>query len=1154
LNFSVAANGISTLSIPIAEAYSSVSEAIENKGLIVSASDTISLYIANEATNSFDASNVLPTETLGDEYIIQSYTPSPNGPSSSCSTNFKSCFIIIATENNTIIDIIPSCTTVGNKLPYNNYPIYLNKGQSYQVMSKNRGTSGNLSGTIVKARNCKKIAVFNGNVLTGVPTSPTNGFDHIFEQAMPTLFWGNHFAITNSKTRQGDYLRITASANNTQITINNTIIATINQYATYEYYLTDTSSYLETSKPAAVYLYQLTGGYDNSSTGDPSMVWITPIEQQIKEITFGTFTAHNTINHHYINIVTSTADISSVTLNNANISTQFMPLNGNPALSFARIEITHGTHTIRNTGGFTAFVYGLGNVRGYAYSVGSSAIDLRANITANGQMLSNTIENSNRFCLNDTLHFKLNTNYEYDSIFWDLGNGTFVQQTHDTITSFYTTPGLYQTIAIVKLAFANCSSNIYDTIQAYLNIIEIKDTIRDTTCYGHYNENGFSFDANKDTVAMLKATNWLGCDSIIILHLHVINLPIFEETLIACHHSVVDWHNKPLSTSTVGTFVYWDSLKTVYYHCDSIHKLTFIVKPTYFFYDTQEVCQNSIVHWHNVPLPTSDTGIFTVKASLQTVDGACDSIYELTLTVKPVYFIIDTMTVCYDATAEWRNRSLVTSISGIFTIEDSLKTVDGCDSIYKLTLIVLPFYFFTDTLTVCLDAHISWRNQLLSTSAIGTFIYWDSLKTYIYACDSIYKLTLIIEPLPKLDLPHINDTICPRTKTEAIAFTGTAAYYEWVASGDNIGIPMQIQRGNFGTYTVTNNSQSILKATIRVTPKTDYGSLTCTGLSDEFTISVYPDISIYATANDSLYCEGTNIAFEVINHHELTGIRWSSTDGFSSFIPNPVIMNVSLKQSGIYIVDAITKYNCDAVSDTVIVIVLPIVILDMEDSTFTCRSEALISSNAMHADRYLWSTGAETENITVTSTGKYWVRASNQRCETVDSTYVTKTNIPDFDIQARGDLCQDGNLELYVDIEMDNLSYAWSTGDTADYITISQNGVYGVAVSFMGCTILQNMDVICPCDLWIPNIFTPNDDSLNDVFIPIPMSVLNTFSMLIYDRWGNLIYRTDAYLPWDGTNRGEYAFTGVYAYIIYYSCKSNPGKTHKKQGRISLIR
>jgi gliding motility-associated-like protein len=214
----------------------------------------------------------------------------------------------------------------------------------------------------------------------------------------------------------------------------------------------------------------------------------------------------------------------------------------------------------------------------------------------------------------------------------------------------------------------------------------------------------------------------------------------------------------------------------------------------------------------------------------------------------------------------------------------------------------------------------------------------------------------------------------------------------------------------------------------------------------------------------------------------------------------------------------------------------------------------VIHSNAVNATQYLWNTGKITENIKVFSVGEYWVRASNQRCWATDTTYVVETKIPDFVIDTNGYLCQEGRMELSVDLNMDNLSYRWTTGDTTDNITISQNGVYGISVSYSGCTVLQNITVECPCDFWIPNTFSPNGDDINDVFIPVPMSLLGSFSMNIYDRWGNLIFHTDTLTPWDGTNKGKSAMARVYSYVIVYSCASDPDKKQKRQGMVTLLR
>ena len=386
----VGANALLNITIPEMQAYMTTSEVVENKGLIVTATDTISLFIANEATNSFDASFILPTPSLMEQYIVQSFTPTTY-PALNCSGVTRSAFAIIATEDNTTVVITPRKATSGGHQANVPFLVTLNRGQSYQVLSASSGDNGDLSGSLIVARECKRIAVFNGNVLTSVPNLD-GGMDHIFEQAMPTAYWGKEFVVTSSSYRTGgDYVKITALENNTQVRRNGTLLATLNAQNSHTFLQLSSpgSCFIETTKPAAVNLYQTTSSFDQSQLGDPSMVWISPIEQQLKSITFGTFTAQNqTITVHRVNIVTRTADVGSMTLDGVDISSEFSPVQGNANYSFARVAISAGTHTLRNDVGFTAYVYGFGRVIGYAYSVGSSTFNLAGEIHVNNIPLS----------------------------------------------------------------------------------------------------------------------------------------------------------------------------------------------------------------------------------------------------------------------------------------------------------------------------------------------------------------------------------------------------------------------------------------------------------------------------------------------------------------------------------------------------------------------------------------------------------------------------------------------------------------------------------------------------------------------------------------------------------------------------------------------
>ena len=278
------------------QAYMEMSEyeTVRNKGLLITTTDTVSVYCTNLAAYSFDASYVMPTQGLSDSYLIQTFDQSTEDDT------HTSAFLIVATEDNTTIDITPTVKTLGNKPAGQEFSITLNRGQAYQVRSHN-GWSGSrdLSGTRVIARDCKKIAVFNGNNLTKVPTSG-NDSDCIFEQAMPLKAWGKKFVATASLGRQlDDVVKVISANDNNEIRINGTLWATLNagESKTFNLHIAEKSCFIEASQRCAVYLYNHSkeGSIPGSGYGAPSMVWIAPIEQRIDDITFSTFNCHESV-------------------------------------------------------------------------------------------------------------------------------------------------------------------------------------------------------------------------------------------------------------------------------------------------------------------------------------------------------------------------------------------------------------------------------------------------------------------------------------------------------------------------------------------------------------------------------------------------------------------------------------------------------------------------------------------------------------------------------------------------------------------------------------------------------------------------------------------------------------------------------------------
>jgi gliding motility-associated-like protein len=82
---------------------------------------------------------------------------------------------------------------------------------------------------------------------------------------------------------------------------------------------------------------------------------------------------------------------------------------------------------------------------------------------------------------------------------------------------------------------------------------------------------------------------------------------------------------------------------------------------------------------------------------------------------------------------------------------------------------------------------------------------------------------------------------------------------------------------------------------------------------------------------------------------------------------------------------------------------------------------------------------------------------------------------------------------------------------------------------------------VTPIELFIPNTFTPNGDGKNDTFRILGRESFDNISLLIFNRWGNEVYRNTNYLDeWDGSGLSE----ATYYYILVL--KKGAGEVTKK--------
>lgn len=93
------------------------------------------------------------------------------------------------------------------------------------------------------------------------------------------------------------------------------------------------------------------------------------------------------------------------------------------------------------------------------------------------------------------------------------------------------------------------------------------------------------------------------------------------------------------------------------------------------------------------------------------------------------------------------------------------------------------------------------------------------------------------------------------------------------------------------------------------------------------------------------------------------------------------------------------------------------------------------------------------------------------------------------------------------------------------------------------------------CLFYVPKAFSPNDDTVNDFFLPVKSQncSLEEYELIIFNRWGEVIHQTtNPDNKWDGKYKGIACSVGVYPYLIKFKFVSQARQTSK--GSITLVR
>ncbi len=287
--------------------------------------------------------------------------------------------------------------------------------------------------------------------------------------------------------------------------------------------------------------------------------------------------------------------------------------------------------------------------------------------------------------------------------------------------------------------------------------------------------------------------------------------------------------------------------------------------------------------------------------------------------------------------------------------------------------------------------------------------------------------------------------------------------------------------------------------------------------------------------SDFVMCPGGSIQLKA---PEALSYLWSPSDGLSATdIQNP---EATPQTTTTYFVRL--EISCiEFIYDTVTIQVVGDSILFDLKNELACAGDTLLLDATTVGGEYTWSTQETDPFISIYETGNYAVTVTvNDECESHDGIEATFVTLPEALAESPVTLCPD--QMILFDVTVPDASYLWQDGSTDPIYEASSTGQYQVSIDhFCGEQVLSTTVTVEPScrDLYIPNVFSPNNDGLNDQFILFDAGdITEIISLKIFNRYGGLVYAVNNFQSletdkfWDGRFKGKIVPTGVYVYLV----------------------
>jgi gliding motility-associated-like protein len=296
----------------------------------------------------------------------------------------------------------------------------------------------------------------------------------------------------------------------------------------------------------------------------------------------------------------------------------------------------------------------------------------------------------------------------------------------------------------------------------------------------------------------------------------------------------------------------------------------------------------------------------------------------------------------------------------------------------------------------------------------------------------------------------------------------------------------------------------------------------------DFTIVDLGSAPTIAISGNLAICDGETTTLTAVGNGSIV---WNTTTIGATFTTNT---------PGTYVVEATN--SCGSALETVIVQSLGrLPNASVQGTMEVCSEDAITNLTVSGGDDYLWSNG-NAASVESFGPGSYFVVAYTN-CG-IDTAYFEVINYEVEALFAASTTVGTEPLQVeFANQSINAMQYTWNLGvgdnstQTNPSITYNNDGVYTVVLTASNVYCADSsmvLIVVNPLtELIIPNIFTPNNDGFNDMFL-VENDIITSIEGSIFNRWGQQLYtQTGAVFSWDGTTpTGNNAPEGTYYYVL----------------------